>query len=156
MATLTATAAQTNASGFFLAPPKYNEKGVQARSVKYSFAGAPNAAGSAGDVVLLCPVAKGTLLLDVTLVVSAAAQVTYSLAVGDSGSSTRYISSATQGAATAPVFRGNTTGLCYSYSADDTVKVTLSAWASASGAVSVRLTTFGVFDNAGDGNSGEN
>jgi hypothetical protein len=156
MATITATAAQKTVSGFFLAPPKYNEKGVTARSVKYSFATAPNTAGSQGDVVLLCPVAKGSLMLGVDLYVSAAAQVTYTINVGDSLSASRYISSATNGAAAAPVFRGNTTGVCYSYSADDVVQATLVAWGSASGAVSLRVTTYVCFDNAGDGNSGEN
>ena len=144
MATFTASSCQTNASGFFLAPPKYNEKGVQARTAQYTF----TAAQSAGDVIQMVPVPKGAVIHELNVVANmggAAITVTG----GDGGSAARYGSMSVQGALVARC----TAGIGYSYSADDTIDLTVSTVTSASAAGSVRLTVLYSFDQAADGGS---
>lgn len=144
MATLTASSCQTSSGGFFLSPPRYIENGVVARSAIYNF----TVAQSAGDVVQMIPIPKGALILDVQLLPSLGG-VTFAANVGDGNSGTRFIVSATANA----VVARNTTGLGYSYSADDTIDVTMVTIGSGSAAGSIRLSVMYSFDNAPDGNS---
>jgi hypothetical protein len=152
MATYTATAAQTNSSGFFLKSPKYNEKGVQAVTVAYNF----TAAQSAGDVIFLAPIAKSAVLLDayVTLTGFGGAAITLT-GLGDSGSNNRYIGSLSTNGATAVLQRA-TQGVCYSYSAEDILRVTIGTATSASAVGTVRVTALFAFDQAADANAGTN
>lgn len=153
MATYTASSAQTNASGFFLAPPKYNEKGVQARSAAFTFA----TSASSGDVVQMFGIPKGAEVLDVSLTIGGMATGSnVAASVGDGNVTNRYIASASAAAGVAggAVLRMNTgTGAGYSYSAEDTLDVVVGTVGSMSGQMVLRLTAFYVFDQAADGNS---
>lgn len=148
MATFTATAAQTNASGFFLAPPKYNEKGVQARTVQFTVA----AAESAGDVWLTCPIPKGAVVVEGNVCVAGHTGGNGTITVGDGGQADRYgsLSYSVGG-----VIRFNA-GIGYSYSVDDTVDVKFNAVTTGTATGTVRLTVFYVNDQAADGNAGSN
>lgn len=146
MATLTSTACQTNASGFFLNPPRYIENGVVARSAIFNFA----AAQSAGDIIQMVPVPRGALILDVqTLFIPGAGGPVLTWTVGDGNSGARFQTSVS----VSSVVSRNTGGNGYSYSADDTIDITVGAVGSATAAGSIRLTVMYSFDNATDGNS---
>lgn len=145
MATLTATAAQTSNSGFFLAPPKYNEKGVQARTAKYSFV----AAQSVGDVIQMFAVPKGAVIHDLNVCASMSAGGSITVTGGDGGNTNRYGSMSVQGILVARC----TQGIGYSYSAEDTIDLKVTTATSATAAGAVRLTVFYSFDQAADGNS---
>lgn len=148
MATFTSTACQTSASGFFLNPPKYIENGVIARSAIFTF----GLAQSAGDVIQMVPVPKGAVVHDVIPVFlpGATANVTYG--VGDGGSAGRYLNSfSTSG--NGAVARLLTAGLGYSYSAEDTIDITIQTAGSASAGGTVRLTVLYSMDQATDGSS---
>ena len=148
--TYTSSAAHTNSSGFFLTPPKYNEKGVQARTVQYAYP----AAFSANDVLFLVPVAKGGVMLDGNVQVSGiSGGGSMTIQIGDSNNTSRYGVSLS---ATAGAVVRFTQGLGYSYSADDVVRVTITTTTTATTSAIVRLTVFMAFDQAGDGNAGSN
>lgn len=148
MATLTSTACQTSASGFFLNPPRYIENGVVARSAQYTF----TAAQSAGDVIQMIPIPKGAMVIDVAAnsVVGGAA---FAYFVGDGNSTQRYINSASASGTSLLVRMNQGLGLGYSYSADDTIDIGIQTVASASAAGTIRLTVMYSFDNSTDGNS---
>jgi len=146
MATYTATAAQTNASGFFLHPPKYNEKGVQAMSVQFTF----TTSQSAGDVIQMIPVMKGTQVHDVMVSTSGFTGGLATLGIGD-GNSTKRFGSASVSAANS--IRPTQFTIGYSYSADDTIDILFDAVSTATATGTVRLTVFFSFDQAQDGNS---
>lgn len=154
MATYTASAAQTNASGFFLQPPRYNEKGVQTRSVEFNMANVTTAQ-SAGDVIQMIPVAKGAVLLDLNVLASSPAGLSLTLAVGDGNNTSRYAVSQSANASTSTVFRAGA-GIGYSYSAEDTIDIKITTATSATLTGTVRLTAFFTFDNAPDGAGGAN
>jgi len=146
MATLTATACQTNTSGFFLHPPKYNEKGMQSTTVQYTFA----ASQSAGDVIQMVPVMKGAQIHDVLVSTSGFTGGLVTLGVGDGLSAKRYGSGS---AVAASSWRPTQFGIGYSYSADDTIDLLVDAVSTATATGTVRLTVFFSFDQAQDGNS---
>lgn len=141
MATFTATAAQSNS------PAKFIENGVIARSCIWTFSAA---AASAGDVVQMLRIPSGAHVHDVSLIQTFnAASSTFACNVGDSGVAARYILSAT---ANATIVRA-TVGLGYSYSAEDTIDITIATAASASVGATVRVTVLYSMDQAPDGNS---
>lgn len=154
MATYTASAAQTNASGFFLQPPRYNEKGVQARSVEFNFSGVTSAI-SAGDVIQMIPVQRGAVVLDLNVEASSAAGLAYTMSVGDGGNAARYAVSQSANANAVVVFRAGG-GIGYSYSVDDTIDIKITTATSATATGTVRLTLFIAYDNAPDGAGGQN
>lgn len=154
MATLTSTACQTSASGFFLSPPKYIENGCIARSVNFTFA----VSASAGDIVQMVPIPRGASIADVQLDVNGGMGATSNVGftVGDGNSQTRYLTSSTAGAQTGggALFRmNNGAGGGYSYSADDTIDVTIGTIGSMSAQLSMRLTVLYSMDQASDGSS---
>lgn len=139
MATLTASAAQSTSQA------KYLDHGCVARSAIYTF----TAAQSAGDVIQMVKVPKGAHVHEVIQVWSlggAALTVT----VGDGDSAARYNGSTSTNVAT--VVRA-TAGLGYSYSAEDTVDITVGTATSASAAGTVRLTVLYSMDQSTDGSS---
>jgi len=148
MATLQSSACLTNNSGFFLNPPKYNEKNVVGRSVLYTFV----AAQSAGDVIQMIPVPKGAVVLDLAVqwALGAGAAITQG-SIGDGNSANRYYGSLSASAGNTIVHM--TTGLGYSYSAEDTIDIVVGTATSASAAGTVRMTVLYAFDQAADGNS---
>lgn len=147
MATFTSTACQTfNGGGFFLTPPKYIETGVIQKSVIYTV----TTAASQGDIVQMVPVPKGAVIIDINALVLAPVSMTYTLAVGDGNSATRYLASATGGTQT--IIRA-TAGLGYSYSTDDTIDVSWTVIGSASISSTVRLSVLYSMDQTTDGNS---
>lgn len=150
MATLTSTACQTSASGFFLNPPKYIENGVIARTAIFAF----TAAQSAGDVIQMVPIPKGAVVIDTaTVFTPGAGGPVLTWSVGDGNSSQRYQTSVSATAAT--FTRGNAVGNggAYSYSAEDTIDIVVGAVASATAAGSIRLTVTYAMDLATDGGS---
>lgn len=141
MATLTSTACQTSASGFFLNPPKYIENGSIVRSALYTFV----AAQSAGDIVQMVPVPKGAQIVDVSVQIDGkAAGADFVLnGVGDGGSAARYSVISQSGSA---VLRMSG-GLGYSYSVDDTIDVKIGTIVSATAGGSLRLTVTYTMDS---------
>lgn len=148
MATFTATAAQTNASGFFLNPPRYIENGVVSRSAAFNFA----LAQSAGDVIQMVPIPRGAMVIDIVMAASNMGGANFTYGVGDGNSTTRYLNSQST-SANGPVARPYISGSGYSYSADDTIDVIMQTAGSASAVGTLRLTVLYQFDNATDGNS---
>lgn len=146
MATLTSTACQTNASGFFLNPPKYIENGVVAKSAVYTF----TAAQSAGDIIQMVPVPKGAHIIDVQVQFpgQSAAGISATYAVGDGTTAGRFLISTS-----AFTIVHAALGLGYSYSAEDTIDLSFSSVTSATAGGTVRLTVMYAFDMATDGNS---
>ena len=145
MATLTSTACQTSAAGFFLNPPKYIQDGMIARSAIFNFA----LAQSAGDVIQMVPVPKGAQIVDVeTLFTPGAGGPVLTWSVGDGNSTQRYNTSVS--AAVATQLR-SVAGLGYSYSADDTIDIVVGAVGSATAAGSIRLTVTYSMDQSTDG-----
>jgi len=143
MATFTSTACQTSSGGFFLNPPRYIENGVVARSASYT----KTAAESAGDVYLMCPVPKGAQIVDVILQPTMGGG-SVTMNCGDAGSATRYGSLS----CAASIAVHAAAGVGYSYSVDDSIKLTVGTATSASAVGSFRLTVLYQFDNATDGN----
>lgn len=148
MATFTASSAQTNASGFFLNPPRYIENGVVARSAAYTF----TAAQSAGDVIQMVPIPRGAMVIDVVMSMSNMGGANFTYGVGDGNATTRYLNSMST-SANGQVTRPFIAGGGYSYSTDDTIDVIMQTAGSASAVGTIRLTVMYSFDNAGDGNS---
>lgn len=148
MATLTSTACQTfSNTGFFLSPPKYLEEGMVVRSAVYTF----GANQSAGDIIQMVPVPKGCQIADVKVQVDAkAAGGDFVLnGVGDGNNTARFISTSASGSAVAAI----TSGLGYSYSADDTIDIKIGTVTSATAGGSVRLTVMYSMDQSTDGAS---
>jgi len=154
-ATYTATACQTNASGFFLTPPKYIENGGIVRSVSI---GIPISASNTA-VIQMVPVPKGASIYDLVFAWDAAGTTTqFTVNIGDGNSTGRYVTS----------FSATASGVCrlgagvasfagagYSYSAEDTIDVFVTAVASGSTtpAGTFRLSILYSMDQSTDGNS---
>lgn len=142
MATLTSTACQTSASGFFLNPPKYIQNGVISRTAIYT----KTAAESAGDVIQMVPVPKGASIVDVYAVFGLGGGAT-TLNIGDGNSTGRFAASVSSNVAV--VQRANV-GLGYSYSAEDTIDIVIGTATSATAVGTYRLTVLYAMDQAGD------
>lgn len=156
MATYTSTACQASASGFLLNAAKVIENGVIAKSAVFTF----TTSASAGDVVQMVPVPKSAQIHDLTLAVTGgmAAGSNVAFTVGDGNSTTRYSTSQSAAAATGAgsgIFlrMNNYAGNGYSYSAEDTIDVTIGTVGSMSAQMSIRLTVLYSMDQATDGNS---
>jgi hypothetical protein len=152
MAAYTSTLCQTNASGFFLQPPKYVHETVIGRSAAFTF----TTSASSGDVVQMVNVPKGCQVHDVILCVNGGLATGSNLAfnVGDGNATGRYVTSGSLAAATGGgmIFRTNSTN-GYSYSAEDTIDVVVGTVGSMSGQMAIRLTVFYSMDQSTDGNS---
>lgn len=139
MATKTATAAQS------ISPAHYNVNGVTSRVVDYTL----NAVSlSAGDVIQMCKVPPGARIIDLTIsfdLLGAAGVSSYTLTgIGDGNDADRYMLS--QSVVTSAVVRMSVPGgFGYSYSAEDTIDVTIGTVTSgtaATGTVRLSLTYY--------------
>lgn len=143
MAVLTASACQTNASGFLLNPPKYIERGMIARTVTYTFV----AAQSAGDVIMMVPVPRGAQINDLIVqggFVAGSGSIT--VTPGDGGVANRFGSLSAVNVAVHA-----TLGIGYTYSADDTIDLAVTTVTTATATGSVRLSVFYSMDGSTDG-----
>lgn len=139
MATITAAAAQSNI------PAKYRINGVVTRIVNYTV----NPALSAGDVIQMLRVPNGATITDVQFWTDlfGGGNATIS-GVGDGGSAARYIGSASTSNSLAAVISILPTGLGYSYSAEDTIDITIGTVTSASAVGQLSLKVSYTLDNA--------
>lgn len=127
MATLTAGAAAA------IAPAKAIHAGVNSVVGEYDLA----ASLSAGDVVQMVKVPAGARIVDGHLNINCTGSA-LTISVGDGSDVDRYIAS--QSASADGVIRFNTAAMEYSYSAADTIDVTISAESSATATGSIKLT----------------
>ena len=139
MATLTATAAQSTV------PAKYRIAGAITRVVKYTV----NPALSAGDVIQMVRIPNGATVTDVAfwtdLFGGGNATIT---GVGDGGSNNRYIASASTSASIAIALIMVPGSIGYSYSAEDTIDITIGTVTSASAVGELSLRISYTLDNA--------
>lgn len=145
MATLTASAAQANV------PAKYHTKGVITRVVNYSLGATANPALSSGDVLQMVRVPNGACVLDVRLVVDQLSGGNYTLTIGDGNSAARYFGSISTGS-TSAIFTAATTGFVassvgYSYSAEDTIDITVGTATTATASGVIRLSVSYTLEN---------
>lgn len=129
MATLTATAAASTSQAF------YAVNGVVCRSISFNPSGT---ALSAGDVIQMVRIPKGAVVNDMTLAISSSVQSYTITGLGDGNSATRYLAS--QSLVLVQAVR-ITSGFGYSYSAEDTVDITIGTVTSGTAAnCDIRLT----------------
>lgn len=145
MATLTASAAQANVSA------KMHEFGVISRVVDYSLGATGNPNLSTGDVIQMVKVPKGAAILDVRLVVDQLSGGNYTFTIGDGNSAARYYGSISSGS-TSAIFTVATTGFVvssvgYSYSAEDTIDITVGTATTATASGVLRLTVSYTLEN---------
>lgn len=137
MATLTSTACQANA------PAKYHEIANITRVVDYSIGATANPNLSTGDVIQMVKVPQGAVITHLSLVVDALTGGNYTVTIGDGNSATRYFGSLSTGS-TSAIYSFNTTGfnassMGYSYSAEDTIDITIGTATTATAAGVLRL-----------------
>lgn len=114
MATLTATAASSTV------PAQYNI-GPTVRSVSFNPGGV---ALSAGDVIQMVRIPKGANIVDMTLAISSSVQSYTITGLGDGNSNVRYLAS--QSLVLIQAVRMSVgSGFGYSYSAEDTIDITM-------------------------------
>lgn len=120
MATLTATAAQATVSA------KYLINGAITRTVSFNPGGT---ALSAGDVIQMVKVPAGAIINDLALAISSSVQSYTITGCGDGNSATRYFASQSLVLVQCVRLGGGTTakvdGFGYSYSAEDTIDITM-------------------------------
>lgn len=158
-ATLTATACQTfGTTGFFVNPPKYLQEGYIVRGCTYT---GLSLTASVTAVLQMVPIPKGAQLHDCLLQWKGLAGTSLTMSVGDPNNNARYIASASCTAASgcarlggwvAGVAAGSTLnagGFGYSYSADNTINIYVTANGSGSSAAAAnfRLTIMYSMDN---------
>lgn len=158
-ATYTATACQTNASGFFLTPPKYIENGSIVRSVSIPI---PFSASNTCTIQMV-PIPKGAQVYDLLFCWDTAGTTTqFTASIGDPVSVGRYITSGSftaSGSLRLGGAAGTATGpfssFGYSYSVETVIQLTVTAVASGSTtpAGNLRLTVMYSMDQSTDGNS---
>lgn len=143
MATLTASAAQS------VVPAKYIINGAISRTVSFNPGGV---ALSAGDVIQMVRVPSGAVINDYVLAISSSAQSYTITGLGDGDDVDRYFAS--QSLVLVQVVRmgGGTTaitgGMGYSYSAEDTIDITVGTVTSGTAAnCDIRLTVMYTLDN---------
>lgn len=142
MATFTASACQTSASGFFLSPPKYIQNGVIARSAVFT----KTLAESAGDVIQMVPVPKGAVVVELNATFGLGGGAT-TINIGDGNSTGRFAASLSTNVA---LVQRATAGLGYSYSAEDTIDIVIGTATSASAVGTYRLTVMYAMDQSGE------
>ena len=123
MATLTATAAAASAPAF------YNVNGAVTRTVRY----AVTAALSAGDVIQMVKVPTGANVSDLRVWTDQFGTSNATIGgVGDGGSAARYVGTASTSSSLAVALILNPSAIGYSYSAEDTIDITIGTVTSAS------------------------
>lgn len=123
MATFTATAAQSTS------PAHYIVNGDIVRNVEYTV---PGVAFSAGDVVQMVRIPAGARINDMTFIISSTAQ-SHTVQIGDGNDAARYFAS--QSAVLVQAVRMSAAGgFAYSYSAEDTIDITISTVTSGTAA----------------------
>jgi len=141
MATKTATAAQSNA------PAVFNIKGGITRVIEYTLNGVSL---SAGDVIQMVRVPASARIADLILAYDDSGAQSYTLTgIGDGNSAGRYMAS--QSAVTSGVVRMSiAAGFGYSYSAEDTIDITIGTVTSGTAAsATVRLSLTYYVQDAG-------
>lgn len=116
MATLTASAAQAAASAF------YNVNGTVTRVVKYTIA----ASASAGDVVQMVKVPNGAVVAKVQVAIDGHTGV-LTVNVGDGNDASAYGASVVLSGSAVALTSIPARGLGRSYSAEDTIDITIAA-----------------------------
>lgn len=146
MATLTASAAQSTV------PAKYRINGVITRVVSYSIGATANPALSSGDVLQMVRVPSGASILGVQLVVDQLSGGNYTFTIGDGNSAARYFGSISSGSTSAIMGFTNAafvaSSMGYSYSAEDTIDITVGTATTATASGVVRLVVSYTLDNA--------
>ncbi len=131
MATLTASAAQASASAL------YNETGVVTRVVDYSLT--TNPLLSSGDVVQMLKVPSGAVVLDLWIITDQMSGGNYTVTVGDGNSAARYFGSLSPGSTSSINKMTIASAFGYSYSAEDTVDITVGTVTTATASGVLRL-----------------
>lgn len=163
--TFTSTACQTfGTTGFFINPPRYIEEGMILRAATFNF-GTPYASisATASAIIQMIPIGKGCQVHDVILSWDALGGGAYTVKVGDTNSDARYIPlisitasgcvhlgqtlSQLLGSIGSIVVNTISGGMGYSYSADTTINITVSAAGNATATGAVRLSVMYSFDN---------
>lgn len=130
MATFTATLAETGV------PAKYNEKGVFAIVTSFTLAAAEN-----NDIVNMCKMQAGVTVIGGALINAALGSNT-NISVGDGGSATALLgATATSSAAGTSLIKLKT------YTADDTIKLTVTTSGGATATGLVQLVLLCTADN---------
>jgi len=147
MATITAAAAQSNI------PAKFRINGVITQMQTFTLPGGVPAAGgfSTGDVVQMVKIPKGAVVLDMNLFVDKLSGGNYTIGIGDSVLATRYATSLSTGSTSALFTMASAgmspNGLDYSYSADDTVNITIQTATTSTLSGVFRLSVSYTLDN---------
>jgi hypothetical protein len=128
-----------------------HEFGLVTRVVDYSLGATGNPNLSSGDVLQMVRVPKGAAILDVRLVVDQLSGGNYTLTVGDGNSAARYFGSLSTGS-TSAIFTAATTGFVassmgYSYSAEDTIDITVGTATTATASGVIRLSVTYTMEN---------
>lgn len=129
MATLTGTAAQSNAPAF------YNVNGTVSRTVIYR----ATAALSAGDVVQMLKVPNGAIISRVAFAVSASAGAV-TVNCGDGNDTSAYAASVVLSGSVVALTSIPARGIGRSYSAEDTIDFQIAAVSAAPGTIDLILT----------------
>jgi hypothetical protein len=110
-------------------PARYQEKGVFAVVSTYEASST-----ASGDVIEMCKVAAGVTVIDAFLVFDDLSGGTTTLAVGDGTTADRFIAATTasSGAASARM-----TKFPFTYTADDTIDVTIAGGTAATGTITL-------------------
>lgn len=133
MATFTATAATAQA------PAKYFEKGPVVRVVDYSFSAA---AASAGDVIQMVKVPKGAIVTNVGVAMIQTGTVhsgAVTVNVGDGNDASAYAAAVVLSGSAVALTAIPARGIGRTYSADDTIDITVAAVSAAGASGGVRL-----------------
>lgn len=141
MATLTASAAQANV------PAKYSINCDITRIVDYSIGATANPNLSTGDVIQMMKVPNGACILDVWVITDQLTGGNYTITVGDGNSANRYFASLSTGSTSSINKMSATAGFGYSYSAEDTIDITLGTVTTATAAGILRLCVTYTMDN---------
>lgn len=143
MATLTATAAQSTV------PAKYSINGTITRIVDYSLGATGNPNLSTGDVIQMVRVPSGACVLDVWFMTDQLSGGNYTVTVGDGNTANRYFASLSTGSTSGinKMTLAGPAGIGYSYSAEDTIDITVSTVTTATASGVLRLAVSYTMDN---------
>lgn len=138
MATYTATAAQANQ------PPIYNVNGSIDRVVQYTF----TSSATANDVVQMVRVPAGAIIAAVNLAVSYSAGVT-TVNIGDGNDTSAYGASVVLSGSVVALTSMTYRGLGRSYSAEDTIDVTIASTSAPPGDGKITMRVCYIIQNGG-------
>lgn len=141
MATLTATAAQSTV------PAKYVINGDITRIVDYSIGATANPNLSTGDVIQMVRVPSGAQILDIWVISDQLSGGNYTIGVGDGNSAARYFASLSVGSTSSVNKMSIAAGFAYSYSAEDTIDITVGTATTATASGVIRLVVRYTMDN---------